>query len=44
MTERPISGEHPMHDLIRAERLDSFDEELELEIDDDRLTTIASTS
>jgi polyphosphate kinase 2 len=37
MTERPLSGEHPINELIRAERLDSFDEELELEIDDDRL-------
>jgi hypothetical protein len=37
MTERPVSAEHPIHDLLRAERQDSFDEELELEIDDDRL-------
>src|SRR5882672_4287833 len=42
MTERPVSGEHPINDLIRAERLDSFDEELELEIDDDRLDALTS--
>src|SRR5258706_3311003 len=37
MTERPLNGDQPIHDRIRAEMLDSFDEELELEIDDDRL-------
>ena len=35
MTKKP--GKHPIHDRIHAEMLDSFDEELELEIDDDRL-------
>src|ERR1700709_2890814 len=42
MTERPVSAEHPLHDLIRAERQDSFDEELELEIDDDRLDALTN--
>src|ERR1700737_1291013 len=38
MTERPVNGARSIHDRIHAEMLDSFDEELELEIDDDRLT------
>src|SRR5258708_1345611 len=41
MTERPFSNQ-PIHDRIRAEMLDSFDEELELEIDDDRLDALTS--
>ena len=36
MTEKPI------HDRIHAEMLDSFDEELELEIDDDRLDALTN--
>lgn len=37
MTEKPVNGASSIHDHIHAEMLDSFDEELELEIDDDRL-------
>ncbi len=36
MTEKPI------HDRIRSELLESFDEELELEIDDDRLDALTN--
>jgi polyphosphate kinase 2 len=40
MTEKAASGDRSIHDRIMAERLDSFDEELELEIDDDRLDAL----
>ena len=40
MTKMPPGGT-PIHDRIQAEMLDSFDEELELEIDDDRLDPIS---
>jgi polyphosphate kinase 2 len=42
MTEKPVNGERSTHDRIHAEMLDSFDEELELEIDDDRLDALTS--
>ena len=35
-------GTTPIHDRIHAEMLDSFDEELELEIDDDRLDALTN--
>jgi polyphosphate kinase len=41
MTEKPVNGASSIHDHIHAEMLDSFDEELELEIDDDRLDGLA---
>jgi len=47
MTERPVSAEHPIHDLLRAERQDSFDEELELEIaesDERRIKLVFETN
>ena len=38
MTEKPVNGDgRLLHERVQAEMLDSFDEELELEIDDDRL-------
>jgi polyphosphate kinase len=40
MTKRPPNG--TIHDRIQAEMLDSFDEELELEIDDDRLDALTN--
>ena len=40
MTKKP--GKHPIHDRIHAEMLDSFDEELELKIDDDRLDALTN--
>ena len=40
MTKRPPNG--IVHDRIQAEMLDSFDEELELEIDDDRLDALTN--
>src|SRR5262245_24864267 len=40
MTKMPLNGATPIHDRIQAEMLDSFDEELELEIDDDRLDAL----
>ena len=42
MTERPLNGDQSIHDRIHAEMLDSFDEELELEIDDDRLDALTN--
>jgi polyphosphate kinase 2 (PPK2 family) len=42
MTEKAASGDRSIHDRIMAERLDSFDEELELEIDDDRLDALTN--
>src|SRR5882757_10838180 len=42
MTEKPLNGGQSIHDRIHAEMLDSFDEELELEIDDDRLDALTS--
>src|ERR671914_223064 len=42
MTKRPPNGTKPIHDPIREEMLDSFDEELELEIDDDRLDALTN--
>jgi polyphosphate kinase len=39
MTEKPVNA---IHDRLRAEMLDSFDEELELEIDDDRLDELTN--
>ena len=37
-----IKRASPIHDRIHEEMLDSFDEELELEIDDDRLDALTS--
>ena len=42
MSNRPVNGRQPAHDRIHAEMLDSFEEELELEIDDDRLDALTS--
>src|SRR5882724_1610153 len=42
MTEKPLNGGRSIHDRIQAEMLDSFDEELELEIDDDRLDALTN--
>ena len=42
MTKMPPSGRTPIQDRIQAEMLDSFDEELELEIDDDRLDALTN--
>ena len=42
MSDKPVNGRQPAHDRIHAEMLDSFDEELELEIDDDRLDALTS--
>jgi len=42
MTKTPPNGTPPIHDRIQAEMLDSFDEELELEIDDDRLDALTN--
>ena len=42
MTKLPLSGTTPIHDRIQEEMLDSFDEELELEIDDDRLDALTN--
>ena len=42
MTEKPVNGQRTIHDRVHAEMLDSFDEELELEIDDDRLDALTS--
>ena len=42
MTKTPTNGTTPIHDRIQAEMLDSFDEELELEIDDDRLDALTN--
>ena len=40
MTEKPVNGS--IHDRIHAEMMDSFDEELELEIDDDLLDALTN--
>ena len=44
MSNKPVNGNgrQPARDRIHAEMLDSFDEELELEIDDDRLDALTS--
>jgi polyphosphate kinase 2 len=42
MTDRPANGAQSARDLIHAEMLDSFDEELELEIDDARLDELSN--
>ena len=42
MSDKPVNGRQPAHDRIHAEMLDSFEEELELEIDDDRLDALTS--
>src|ERR1700687_514727 len=42
MTEKPVETARSIHDRVHAEMLDSFDEELELEIDDDRLDALTS--
>jgi hypothetical protein len=42
MTEKPVNGQQSIHDRIHAEMFDSFDEELELEIDDDRLDALTN--
>ncbi|KZD22561.1 polyphosphate kinase 2 [Tardiphaga robiniae] len=42
MTEHSLDDARAIHDRIRAEMLDSFDEELELEIDDDRLDALTN--
>ena len=42
MTEHSRDDAQAIHDRIRAEMLDGFDEELELEIDDDRLDALTN--
>ena len=43
MTEKPVNGGGKLlHERIHAEMLDSFDEELELQIDDDRLDALTN--
>jgi polyphosphate kinase 2 len=42
MTEKPVNGERSIRDRLRAEMFDSFDEELELEIDDERLDQLTN--
>jgi hypothetical protein len=43
MSERPVNGNGKLpHERIHAEMLDSFDEEMELEIDDDRLDALTN--
>ena len=42
MTEKPAETARSIHDRVHAEMLDSFDEELELEIDDDRLDALTN--
>ena len=42
MTKMPPNRSTPIQDRIQAEMLDSFDEELELEIDDDRLDALTN--
>ncbi len=42
MTKTPLNGTTPINDRIQEEMLDSFDEELELEIDDDRLDALTN--
>jgi polyphosphate kinase 2 len=41
MTEKPVNGQM-LHERMHAEMLDSFDEEMELEIDDDRLDALTN--
>src|SRR6202045_2327153 len=42
MTEKPVNSARSLNDRIHAEMLDSFDEEFELEIDDDRLDALTN--
>jgi len=42
MTERPVQYAPAIQDRIHEEMLDRFDEELELEIDDDRLDALTN--
>ena len=42
MSKISTNGTSPIHDRIHSEMLDSFDEELELEIDDDRLDALTN--
>jgi len=42
MSKISTTGTSPIHDRIHSEMLDSFDEELELEIDDDRLDALTN--
>jgi len=42
MSDKPVNGRQPALDRIQAEMLDSFEEELELEVDDDRLDALTS--
>jgi polyphosphate kinase 2 len=42
MTEKPVNSARLINDRIQVEMLDSFDEELELEIDDDRLDALTN--
>lgn len=42
MIEKPIKAALATNDRVHAELLDSFDEELELEIDDDRLEALTN--
>src|SRR6202046_5328348 len=42
MNNKPVNGRQPAHDRIHAEMRDSFEEELELEIDDDRLDALTN--
>ena len=42
MSNKPVNGRQPAHDRIHAEMRDSFEEELELEIDDDRLDALTN--
>jgi polyphosphate kinase 2 len=43
MNEKTLEGEASVHDRLRAEIFDNLDEELELEIDDERLDALAGT-
>jgi polyphosphate kinase len=42
VSTNPVNGEPSLHERLQAEMLDSFDEELELEIDDHRLDALTS--
>ena len=42
MTDKPIATDFGMQQRIHEEMRDSFDEELELEIDDDRLDLLTN--
>jgi polyphosphate kinase 2 len=42
VNSKPVNDRQSIHDRIQAEMQDSFDEELELEIDDDRLDALTN--